>query len=554
MAEHRRDPRDGGVPAGRRTAALVALAGVLGMSGFGVSRVVAAAGGASSSCTSPSVIQVAAPEAIADSVQHAADAVEKTGGVCASFSVSAQNPGDTYQSIIASSEDEPQVWISDSPVWGELIEKKLGAGWVTVGDTIATSPVVLGVPASLRSKVPTGADAAATTWLDALDNTLPVSFVDTNASSASLESVVAANQQATDRKKRTALMKDVLRLSRSLTTPETMTARALEGADRARIFPVSEQQMQRFNGEHPARKLTAMVPAGGAKQLTYQWLTPVRGTQGDPAALAALKKQLLSPGEEQYRTVQGFRDASGSPLKNEGSLPASTPRMKPATTAEVIGADSAWTNLKKDARMLVLVDVSGSMLTPVDASGQTRIGLMEGTAIGALSSLPQTTRMGAWAFSTDLQRNHVDYLPLTKGEQRLTDTAYKDALVAKAHTLPELARKNGDTALYDSVAAAYKSVSDSYDPNYINSVVVLTDGSNDDPNGGLSLDQLLAELKAQYDIDKPVKIVTIALGTDTDPDALKKIAKATDGLTYTTSRPDQIASVFVDAFLHRSDY
>ena len=193
------------------------------------------------------------------------------------------------------------------------------------------------------------------------------------------------------------------------------------------------------------------------------------------------------------------------------------------------------------------------MQTKIDG-GQSRIELMESTAIAALDVLPKTTRLGAWAFSSDLQKNHVDYLPLTNGEQPILDDTYRNGLIAKAHTLPGLAAKNGDTALYDTVAAAYKSVTDTYDPNYVNSVVVLTDGTNDDPDGGLSLDQLLARLKSQYSADKPVKIVTISLGTGTDPDALKRIAKATDGLSYQTKTPEQISGVFVDAFLRRSDY
>lgn len=48
--------------------------------------------------------------------------------------------------------------------------------------------------------------------------------------------------------------------------------------------------------------------------------------------------------------------------------------------------------------------------------------------------------------------------------------------------------------------------------------------------------------------------MTISLGTGTDPDALKRIAKATDGLSYQTKTPEQISGVFVDAFLRRSDY
>lgn len=538
----------GAVPARRRAAALAGLVAVTAVTAGGATKVVAAHGEGEKHCSSTSVVQVAAPEAIADAIRHAADQVEARGDVCASYSVNTQNPGDTYQSIITSSSSEPQVWISDSPAWTQLIEKKLGSGWVTTGDTIATSPVVMGVPASLRS-----AAKKPNSWLSVLDNRLPVSFIDTDVATESLLAVVAADQQATTNATRSDLMRAVLRLSRSLTTAATMESNAALGADRARIYPVSEQQMIAFNTAHPDKPLTPMVPRGGAKQLEYQWVTPVRGTQADPAALAALEQQLLRPEEKTYRSAQGFRDGGSSAPTTGSALPASIPMMAAAPPSITVGADTAWTNLKKDARMLVLIDASGSMQTKLD-DGQSRIELMESTAIAALDVLPKTTRLGAWAFSTDLQKNRVDYLPLTKGEQPIFDDAYRSGLIAKAHTLPALAARGGDTALYDSIAAAYKSVTDTYDPDYVNSVVVLTDGTNDDPNGGLNLEQLLGRLKAQYSADKPVKIVTISLGTDTDPAALKRIAKATDGLSYTTRTPEQISGVFVDAFLRRSDY
>lgn len=546
MAEHHTPTPS--VPTRRRVMALAGLAGVVAVTGAGATKVVAAHGEGRTNCSAQSVVQVAAPAAIADAVRHAADQVEARGDVCASYSVSSQNPGDTYQSIITSSPSEPQVWISDSPAWTQLIEKKLGSGWVTTGDTIATSPVVMGVPASLRS-----AAKKPNSWLSVLDNKLPVSFIDTDVATESLLAVVAADQQANTNDARSDLMRAVLRLSRSLTTAATMDGNALQGADRARIYPVSEQQMLAFNKAHPDKPLTPMVPTGGAKQLEYQWVTPVRGTQADSAALDALKQQLLSPAEKTYRSEQGFRNGGSDAPAGGSVLPASLPMMAPASQATTVSADTAWTNLKKDARMLVLIDVSGSMQTKIDG-GQSRIELMESTAIAALDVLPKTTRLGAWAFSSDLQKNHVDYLPLTNGEQPILDDTYRNGLIAKAHTLPGLAAKNGDTALYDTIAAAYKSVTDTYDPNYVNSVVVLTDGTNDDPNGGLSLDQLLARLKSQYSADKPVKIVTISLGTGTDPDALKRIAKATDGLSYQTKTPEQISGVFVDAFLRRSDY
>ena len=38
----------------------------------------------------------------------------------------------------------------------------------------------------------------------------------------------------------------------------------------------------------------------------------------------------------------------------------------------------------------------------------------------------------------------------------------------------------GDTGLYDSLLAAFRSVKSSYQPGYVNSVVLMTDGVNED--------------------------------------------------------------------------
>ena len=68
--------------------ALAGLAGVVAVTGAGATKVVAAYGEGRTNCSAQSVVQVAAPSAIADAVRHAADQVEARGDVCASCSVS----------------------------------------------------------------------------------------------------------------------------------------------------------------------------------------------------------------------------------------------------------------------------------------------------------------------------------------------------------------------------------------------------------------------------------------------------------------------------------
>ena len=169
---------------------------------------------------------------------------------------------------------------------------------------------------------------------------------------------------------------------------------------------------------------------------------------------------------------------------------------------------------------------------------------------------PRTRAMYARCEGTDLDGKGKDYLAIVPEVAEIGNTpagnAHKQKMVDKLGQLPALVEKNGDTGLYDSIWAAYQAATKSYRDGYVNSIVVMTDGKNDDPGGGLSLQQLLKNLGGAYKPDKPIKLVAISMGRDTDPAALKQIARATGGLSYVTKDPSEISTVFVDAFLHRS--
>ena len=82
---------------------------------------------------------------------------------------------------------------------------------------------------------------------------------------------------------------------------------------------------------------------------------------------------------------------------------------------------------------------------------------------------------------------------------------------------------NGQTGLYDTVLAAY---TDRRGPGgtrtAVNSVVLLTDGQNQDPTG-LTLDQLVEELKAVIDPRKPIQVIAIGIGDEVSQAELERI-------------------------------
>ena len=85
----------------------------------------------------------------------------------------------------------------------------------------------------------------------------------------------------------------------------------------------------------------------------------------------------------------------------------------------------------------------------------------------------------------------------------------------------------------------------------INSVLVLTDGTNEDDANGLSEANLLSTLRAEADPTRPVKVIGMALGPDADLSALQRIAEATGGAAYSAVDPTDLQTVLFDALRQR---
>lgn len=103
---------------------------------------------------------------------------------------------------------------------------------------------------------------------------------------------------------------------------------------------------------------------------------------------------------------------------------------------------------------------------------------------------------------------------------------------------------DGGTALYDSIALAYKRAEEQQkaDPSRITALVILTDG--EDTDSRLKLDQLLASIR--FDSERhTIRVFTIAYGQDADVKILQSIADATQAKSY-QGTPENIRSVFRD--------
>jgi hypothetical protein len=109
----------------------------------------------------------------------------------------------------------------------------------------------------------------------------------------------------------------------------------------------------------------------------------------------------------------------------------------------------------------------------------------------------------------------------------------------------------GGTGLYDTTLAAVRAARANYDPTAVDSVVIVTDGKDED-DGTIGLASLLQTLRGEVDASRPVKVIGIALGPDADLDALQQIATATGGAAYSAVDENDLQTVLFDALRQRS--
>jgi hypothetical protein len=322
--------------------------------------------------------------------------------------------------------------------------------------------------------------------------------------------------------------------------------------DRYPVALAPEQAVYSYNARRPAVPAVAVYPAEGTVFLDH----PVTVLSDDPdkaGAARLLYKALSDKATRDDVERLGFRAPGGAAPASFSARTGLNPRPPKAlpapAAAEVQRTMQSWAQLSLSIRMLSIIDVSGSMdetLSP----GVSRLQSTISTAQGGLSLLPDDSELGQWVFSTKLQggqdwRELVSVGPL--GERLGSATRRQRMLSAFAQIR---VKKHGDTGLYDTVMAAFDYMKRTYKPEYVNSVLLWTDGRNEDP-GGPSLAETLDHIRREYDPERPVLINMFGNGDDVDVNELRQIAQLTRGDAYVAETPGQVQALFLRALSQR---
>lgn len=106
-------------------------------------------------------------------------------------------------------------------------------------------------------------------------------------------------------------------------------------------------------------------------------------------------------------------------------------------------------------------------------------------------------------------------------------------------------RADGATGLYDTVIAAAAAAQNAWREGN-NTIVLISDGKNEDP-GSASLEQVLAKLEPLAGTERPVRILSIALGGEADAVTLRRLADAAKGEAYVAREAQDLGKVFLAA-------
>ena len=264
---------------------------------------------------------------------------------------------------------------------------------------------------------------------------------------------------------------------------------------------------------------------------------------------AARFEQFVQQPANQKRVLRfGFRPgnpqvAIGSPITAKNGVDPNQPqaRLELPSPPVLVGLIDRWGQNRKSARVLMVIDVSGSMGEAASGEdGPTKLDLVKRAAVDALGQFKPDDDVGLWIFSTEISRTEpTDYLEVVPiapiGAQR-------EAMAAKIN---DLIPTQG-TPLYTVTKAADDRLVETFDAQRINAVLLLTDGKNEDTRNN-DLDGLLRQLRSRNEgqVSNPVRVFPIAYGQDADLATLKRIAEATNATVYDAADPKSINRVFL---------
>jgi hypothetical protein len=493
-------------------------------------------------------------------------------GRCAAVAVHAESAATVAAALAQGSPGQlhPAVnaWIPDSSLWLDVAGGSPAAAKLVrpTGLVIAETPLVIAMPRAAAARMPIFGSSVG--WQILLPQSaggparalgLNVEYPDPTQSAAGLAGLVEIKRIfgygriARGDMASFALNVQVVHPASGAGSLPSLDAFArTSGSHTAPVTLTSEQAVVAFDRANPGQPLAMRYPSQGTFQLSYPYVLTTSG--GVTLAVAkAFGSALRSSYASAYVRYEGFRTpggtAGGWPASYglSGSAPLQLTPPGPGQAGKEL---HAWHVLGLGSRFLAINDVSAAMATPVAPGGPTLEQVLGRTSAAGMKRFPDSTQMGLWVFASHLSgalpyRQLVPMGPLPGQFGVVTRRQAIQHLAATGQTVP-----HSRAALYGTLLAAYKQMVDSYQPQYVNDIIVLTAGVENDPSD-ISAASLLHSLHTLAEPGRPVEILMVVFGVPKDLGDLQQIAKATNGKVWPVTSASQVPQIFYRAFGRR---
>ncbi|WP_245159229.1 substrate-binding domain-containing protein [Blastococcus sp. TF02A_35] len=500
-------------------------------------------------CGDRTTVDVTVAPELGELTEELLTKVAEDEDACVDPVVTAQEPLQTAGDLGAlDAEALPDVWVPDSSLWAA----RAGSAELDGAGSMALSPVVLATSRAASDQL--GWSGSAPSWGEALSTGRPLAVPDLAASAEGLSALAAVRSSlGGDQDADNAVVQAVLAAARNtVPSPADALSAGSEGSADAPLVPVSEQEVFAANAQSVSANLVAVYPAEGTPSLDYPVLRVGSPSGDQQEAVDAVVRRLLSEEAQTAVREAGFRGPEGSapPAAGpESGIAQEAPQAMTMDPGAVQGLLERLSSLAAPSRLLAVFDVSKSMEAPV--GNGNRATLARDAAKSALSLFPDNSAIGLWVFARALEgdRDWVELEPIRALAADADGETQRAKLQAELDTIPGRLSPGG-TGLYDTALAAVRAARADFDPRAVSSVVLITDGQDEDSDS-VGIDELVRTLEAENDPDRPVKVIGIALGPDADLGALERITAATGGGAYSAVDENDLQTVLFDALRQR---
>jgi Ca-activated chloride channel homolog len=279
----------------------------------------------------------------------------------------------------------------------------------------------------------------------------------------------------------------------------------------------------------PPEKLVALYPKEGTFWhehpfgiVNADWVTDEQQT-----AARVFTQYVISAPVQQLVMEQGFRPVNPDvplsfPFTEENGVAPEGPKtvLDVPPSDVIIAIQESWALVKKQADIMLVIDISGSMLD------EDKIGQAKQAALAFLDRIESNNRVGLTVFNDRVQA--------------LVPIGNFESVSADIRDWINRINADGGTALFDGTNQVLTVLNKETDSDRIRAVVILSDGA--DTASTSSLNEVITAVEASRGELNPVIVIPVAYGSNADIGTLGSIARASN-TTVQSGDPQNILNV-----------